>query len=527
MNNVEQKNKLPEQWAWTTLGELGVVVSGSTPSTKEPLFWGGDIAWVTPADLSDIKEKYIKSGKRNITQLGLNYSSTVLLPKNSLLFSSRAPIGYVAISQGELSTNQGFKNLIPVSSVNVDYLYYYLQFAKPIAMQMANGTTFLELSAVNFSKIPVSLPPLREQHRIVEKIEELFSRFEKAKEQLEQAQALLKIYKKTILENAFNGKLTGEQLDENGFPKSWERKKISDICTVVRGGSPRPAGDSRYYGGNIPFLKVGDLTKDDSVYLHTHSYSIKEAGLQKTRQIKLNTLLLTNSGATLGVPKICMIDATMNDGIAAFIDLDQRYNLYLYYFWKSKTEELRSLNQGVAQPNLNTIIIKNTEFPYCSFEKQNEIVQEIESRFSLCDKLAEQIIQSLYKVELTEKSILQKAFKGELVEQDLTDEPASVLLSKISKEKELLAKSKSEKKHKYIDIIKSTAMSQEPKDILEVLDEHQEPMAAKDVWISSKYKEDIEEFYENLKVLISEGKVIELPRQGKESFLKVDRNEDR
>lgn len=83
---MEQKNKLPEQWAWTTLGELGVVVSGSTPSTKEPLFWGGDIAWVTPADLSDIKEKYIKSGKRNITQLGLNYSSTVLLPKNSLLF---------------------------------------------------------------------------------------------------------------------------------------------------------------------------------------------------------------------------------------------------------------------------------------------------------------------------------------------------------------------------------------------------------------------------------------------------------
>jgi len=141
----------------------------------------------------------------------------------------------------------------------------------------------------------------------------------------------------------------------------------------VRGGSPRPAGDPKYYDGKIPFLKVRDITKDNNPYLITFEYTIKEAGLHKTRKIAPNTLLLSNSGATLGVPKICMLDATMNDGIAAFLKLDQRSNLYLYYFWLNKTKELRNINMGAAQPNLNTDIIKNYLVPYCSFEEQSTI----------------------------------------------------------------------------------------------------------------------------------------------------------
>ncbi len=125
MDNTKQNSKLPEGWSWTTLGELGIVVSGGTPSTKEPLFWEGDITWVTPADLSDYKGKYLRKGARKITQLGLDNSSAVLLPKGSLLFSSRAPIGYVVIALNELATSQGFKNLIPVPSTYVDFLYFF------------------------------------------------------------------------------------------------------------------------------------------------------------------------------------------------------------------------------------------------------------------------------------------------------------------------------------------------------------------------------------------------------------------
>lgn len=110
-----------------------------------------------------------------------------------------------------------------------------------------------------------------------------------------------------------------------------------------------------------------------------------------------------------------MIDATMNDGIAAFLNLDKRSNLYLYYFWLSKTRELRTINMGAAQPNLNKDIIKNYEVPYCSIEEQQKIVQGIESRLSVCDKIEETISNSLKQAEALRQSILKKAFEGKLV----------------------------------------------------------------------------------------------------------------
>lgn len=109
-----------------------------------------------------------------------------------------------------------------------------------------------------------------------------------------------------------------------------------------------------------------------------------------------------------------MIDATMNDGIAAFLNLDQRSILYLYYFWKSKTKELRNINQGAAQPNLNTDLIKNYQVPFCSFEEQHRIVQEIESRLSVCAKIDETIVESLQRAEAFRQNILKKAFEGNL-----------------------------------------------------------------------------------------------------------------
>lgn len=256
---------------------------------------------------------------------------------------------------------------------------------------------------------------ISEQHAIVSKIEELFSELDKGITELKTAQQQLKTYRQSVLKSAFEGKLTNENVKNGELPDGWKVVKISDISRVVRGGSPRPAGDPKYYDGDIPFLKVADLTKDNGIYLTTFKYTIKEAGLHKTRQITPNTLLLSNSGATLGVPKICMINATMNDGVAAFLELDIRSNHYLYYFWLSKTLELRGINMGAGQPNLNTDLIKDYKVPYCSFEEQHRIVQEIESRLSVADKMEQSIQVSLQKAEVLRQSILKKAFSGELV----------------------------------------------------------------------------------------------------------------
>ena len=127
----EQPYELPENWEWVRLGDITSVISVGTPKTNiDTYYLNGTILWITPKDLSEYKEKYISFGDRNITEEGLNNSSARLMPKNTLLLSSRALIGYVAISNNEVTTNQGFKSFIPSICYNSEYLYYYLKSSK-------------------------------------------------------------------------------------------------------------------------------------------------------------------------------------------------------------------------------------------------------------------------------------------------------------------------------------------------------------------------------------------------------------
>ena len=203
-------HQLPKSWKWTTLGEIGEVVAGGTPSTKDPSNFNGDINWITPADLSGYSKKFIYSGGRNISARGLASSSATLMPAGTILFSSRAPIGYVAISATECATNQGFKNLIPDQQVFNEYVYYYLKASKKMAERHASGTTFKEISGKNFSALPFPLAPKKEQRRIVIKIEELLTKLDAAVLELKEAYVKLKRYRQAVLKTAVTGELTRE-----------------------------------------------------------------------------------------------------------------------------------------------------------------------------------------------------------------------------------------------------------------------------------------------------------------------------
>ncbi|WP_247950251.1 restriction endonuclease subunit S [Streptococcus constellatus] len=154
-------------WKKVKLSELGTIVGGGTPSTKKEEYYGGNIPWITPKDLANFGERYIEHGNRNITLAGLENSSAKILPAGSILFSSRAPIGYIAITANNVTTNQGFKSIIPNSDVDSLFLYYLLKFNKDKIENMGSGTTFKEVSANVMKSIEVFIPTeIAEQRKI-------------------------------------------------------------------------------------------------------------------------------------------------------------------------------------------------------------------------------------------------------------------------------------------------------------------------------------------------------------------------
>ena len=164
---------LPESWMFARLKHIGEVIGGGTPKTNIDEYWDGNIPWLTPADLSGYEDMHISTGARTITELGLKSSSAQLLPENSILYSSRAPIGYIAIAANPISTNQGFKSVVPYNSTMSPYLYYCLKARTSDIVRRATGTTFKEISGSEMAETIVPLPPINEQQRIFDKASQL------------------------------------------------------------------------------------------------------------------------------------------------------------------------------------------------------------------------------------------------------------------------------------------------------------------------------------------------------------------
>ena len=256
------------EWKECTIADLGEVVGGATPSTKKPEnYENGDISWITPKDLSTFNGRFITRGERNITEIGLNSCSTRLLPLNSVLFSSRAPIGYVAIAAKEMCTNQGFKSVIPNSDTDYMFLYYLLKFNKGNIENMGSGTTFKEVSGNTMKSIKVYIPvDIEEQRKIASILSALDDKIElnnRINENLEsQAQAIFKAW--FVDFEPFDGVM----------PEDWKIGMIKDIIElhdskrIPLSGSEREKMDKIYpYYGATSCMDYVDNYIFDGKYL--------------------------------------------------------------------------------------------------------------------------------------------------------------------------------------------------------------------------------------------------------------------
>ncbi|MCD3436609.1 restriction endonuclease subunit S [Streptococcus equi subsp. zooepidemicus] len=214
IQEVEVPYEIPESWEWVRLRNIGSITSGGTPKSSETSFYGGDIIWITPADMGKQQNnKFFATSSKKITQLGLQKSSAQLISKNSVVYSSRAPIGHINIVTEDYTTNQGCKSITPLL-VDLNFLYWLLQFRTKDIILRSSGTTFKEISASGFGETLIPLPPLAEQKRIVAKIERALKKVEVYAESYNKLQELDKTFpeklKKSILQYAMQGKLVAQ-----------------------------------------------------------------------------------------------------------------------------------------------------------------------------------------------------------------------------------------------------------------------------------------------------------------------------
>lgn len=310
------------------ISDIGEVVGGGTPSTANNDFWGGDIPWISPKDLTGYKSVYISHGESFLTKNGLK-SGTKLLPKGTVLFSSRAPIGYVAIASNPICTNQGFKSIICNKEIiNPLFLYYYIKGNLDYIKLFGTGATFPEISGAAMRKIKVQIPTLPTQ----QKIASILSSYDRLIENNTRRIRLLEqmaenLYKEWFVRFRFPEHENVEMV--NGLPKGWKVKIIADFGRIETGKTP-PMSNRDLYGGDILFVKTPDM--HGKMFVRSTSETLSQEGnnYQRTKLLPVNSIMVSCIG-TAGVVSINTKLAHTNQQINSIILNNLEDLEWLYY----------------------------------------------------------------------------------------------------------------------------------------------------------------------------------------------------
>lgn len=280
-------------WEQVHLGDVADVVGGGTPKSDVAVFWDGDIAWATPTDVTALSGFNIQTTKRTITQLGLQSSSATLLPPNSVLVTSRATIGYVAINTVPMATNQGFVNLIPKLNENrADSLFlaYMLESRRGELQRLAAGSTFPEVSKSSVQRMQFQYPPLQERYKIAQLLSSIDEALEASKAVLEQLLSAREILLQTLLINGISGSHEIYQLTEFGHaPAAWQVVTLQDVC-IDKGLQTGPFGSqlkaSEYTENGIPVIMPVNL-----IGRHVSTNAIVRIPFEKAKNLARHQVL--------------------------------------------------------------------------------------------------------------------------------------------------------------------------------------------------------------------------------------------
>ena len=483
-------SELPLGWAETTLGELADWGSGGTPSRSDPNYYGGTIPWIKSGELNS---RYVTTTEEFITEAAIKNSSAKLFPAGSVAIAMYgATIGKTAILGVDASTNQACAVGAPVKEIiGKELLYRLLQNEKEAFIEKGKGGAQPNISQAVIKAHEVNLPPLAEQSRIVEKLDELLAQVDSLKARIDAIPALLKRFRQSVLTAAVSGKLTEEwrgsvaylgsahelhqqlkfsheaegghargnasnpteeahDLNADDLPDCWDIAEMRDICAPGRPityGILKPGPELEE---GVPYIRVADFPGNKLSMLNIKKTS-PEIDLQfKRARLIAGDLLLSIRGSVgrlITIPK-ALQGANITQDTARLSISPLVSAAFIYWTLLADSTQLRMKNatRGVAVRGINIGDVRAIQIPLPAIEEQTEIVRRVEQLFAFADQLEAKVASAKTRIDLLTQSILAKAFRGELVPQDPNDEPASVLLERIKAQRAAAPKAKRARK---------------------------------------------------------------------------------
>ena len=391
-----------KNWIKCTLGDLGTVVGGATPSTKKvDNYEGGTIPWITPKDLAGYSNRYISRGERNITEIGLKSCSAQLMPQHTILFSSRAPIGYIAISECEVSTNQGFKSIVPNENTDYMFLYYLLKYNKENIENLGSGTTFKEVSGKTMREVTVMVPKSIEEQRRISKILSLLD--DKIENNMRINDNLSQQIEAFLLAFLDGRDAVLVKLGDYLYIKGrigWKGLKKSEYLSqsgyrIINGETLTKSG--------IDWNKAGYISEER----YTESPEI---------MLRVGDILLSKDGTIGKIGYVDCLELPTSVASGIFVIRNNKPDIisttFIYYLLKSRLFEsfIAARTEGSVIPHLYQKDFMEFEFPLPTSDKMAEFEELTEPMFS-------QIVNNLNenkKLATLRDSLLPKLMSGEL-----------------------------------------------------------------------------------------------------------------
>ena len=431
--------EVPDNWIWSNVGSISLEIKNGTTIKQNK-------------DEIGIKVTRIESLQNNgidLNRLGTIIETEKIKEQDYYIdgdialshINSLEHVGKTALIDNSLLPLVHGMNLLRIRVNKRMILPKYFQlytrgydYKKFVVDRVNRAVNQVSLNQKNLSDVPMPIPPLKEQQRIVDKIESLFEKLDKAKELIEEVRDDFEKRKSAILEKAFRGELTKVWRKENNINREWKREKLKDITKITSGGTPSRK-HPEYFEGKIPWIKTGEILWN-KIYDSEEHITEEAIANSSAKLIPEGAVLVAmyGQGLTRGRASILEKEACTNQAVCALIPSDAVLNSYLYYYFMSNYWRFRQVAKGGNQENLSGKVIGAFEIDIPSIEEQNEIVRILDKLLEEESKI-EELTTLEEQIELIKKSILAKAFRGQLGTNCEDDESALELLKEILNKK--------------------------------------------------------------------------------------------